>query len=222
MMKEFAEVHEQLLSDIKDALFDDLRQIESKVVDLRNKGVIRILEIGVGAGTNLKYYPQQCRLVLVDPNFYFKLYFDENKSKFPDINLEKFIVSSGENLKGVASNSVDVVVTTTVLCSVENVKSVLREIRRVLVPGGRYYFMEHLLDEYVPHRTQLQKALTWSRIWPWLCDGCKFLPIRSEISLCGFSTVDYREFMLDNSNLKGKVKLLATLMAPHIVGIAKK
>lgn len=50
MMKEFAEVHEQLLSDIKDALFDDLRQIESKVVDLRNKGVIRILEIGVGAG----------------------------------------------------------------------------------------------------------------------------------------------------------------------------
>lgn len=165
--------------------------------------------------------------------------------QFPDINLEKFIVSSGENLKGVASNSVDVVVTTTVLCSVENVKSVLREIRRVLVPvrnsfihdsvkfgckykflirtqGGRYYFMEHLLDEYVPHRTQLQKALTWSRIWPWLCDGCKFLPIRSEISLCGFSTVDYREFMLDNSNLKGKVKLLATLMAPHIVGIAKK
>lgn len=54
--------------------------------------------------------------------------------KFPDITLEKYIVSSGEKLEGLSSNSVDVVVTTTVLCSVNNARKVLREIRRVLVP----------------------------------------------------------------------------------------
>jgi hypothetical protein len=81
-------------------------------VDLRNKGVIRILELGIGSGVapqakakcyvlfmnlecklldatgnfsfkgnNLKYYPQQCRLIVVDPNVYFKQYFVENKGK---------------------------------------------------------------------------------------------------------------------------------------------
>jgi ubiquinone/menaquinone biosynthesis C-methylase UbiE len=53
--------------------------------------------------------------------------------------LEKFIISSGEKLQGVPSNSVDIVVATMVLCSVENARNVLREIRRVLVPVRNFY-----------------------------------------------------------------------------------
>lgn len=49
-MADFSEIHEELTADVKAALFEDLGEIESKVVDLRNKGLIRILEIGVGAG----------------------------------------------------------------------------------------------------------------------------------------------------------------------------
>lgn len=133
-LTEFSERHDELIEPIKKALFADLSDIDSNLIDLRNKGLIRILEIGVGSGSNLKYYPQQCRLVVVDPNPHFKDYFRENMDKFPDINLERFIVSSGERLRGVVSCSVDVVVTTTVLCCVENVPKVLKEIRRVLVP----------------------------------------------------------------------------------------
>jgi len=220
-MQDFAITHDKLTADVKAALFENLPKIESRVVDLRNKGLIRILEIGVGAGTNLKYYPQQCRLVVVDPTMYFKQYFNENKSKFPDVNLEKFVISSGEHLRGVPTNSVDVLVTTTVLCSVEHVHLVLKEIRRVLVPGGRYYFLEHCLDENITRRRTIQKFLNWCHIWPWILDGCKFIPIRTEISLAGFSQIDYREFELDFSNLTGKLKHISKLMAPHIVGIAR-
>ena len=133
-LKQFTELHEELIEPIKKALFADLNDIDSNIIDLRNKGLIRILEIGVGSGSNLKYYPQQCRLVIVDPTPYFKEYFSENSDKFPDITLEKFVVSPGERLRGIPTCSVDVVVTTTVLCCVENVPKVLKEIRRVLVP----------------------------------------------------------------------------------------
>lgn len=115
-------------------MFADLNDIDSSLVDLRNRGLIRILEIGVGSGSNLKYYPQQCRLVVVDPSPHFYDYFRNNVDKFPDINLEKFVRSPGERFRGVPTCSVDVVVTTTVLCCVENVPKVLKEIRRVLVP----------------------------------------------------------------------------------------
>jgi ubiquinone/menaquinone biosynthesis C-methylase UbiE len=77
----------------------------------------------------------------VDPTLHFKQFWDENKSKFPDITLEKYIISSAENLRGVVSNSCDIVVTTGVLCSVDNVRNVLREIRRVLVPVNKQDFI---------------------------------------------------------------------------------
>lgn len=133
-LKNFSELHDELIEPIKKALFADLSDIDSNLIDLRNKGLIRILEIGIGSGSNLKYYPQQCRLVVVDPSPHFLDYFRDNIDRFPDINLEKFVVSPGERLRGIPTNSVDVVVTTTVLCCVENVAKVLKEIKRVLVP----------------------------------------------------------------------------------------
>lgn len=91
-----------------------------------------------------------------------------------------------------------------------------------ILQGGRYYFYEHLMDEYISTRRKIQRFLTWTNIWPWIFDGCKFQPLRAEISLSGFSKVDYNEFELDYSNLKGKSKMLIALMAPHIVGVARK
>jgi len=223
LMKDFTPTWDTLTTDVKTALFADLGEIVSRVVDLRNKGVIRILEIGVGTGSNLKYYPQQCRLVVVDPTFYFHDYYKEHRDKFPDIVLEKFVLSAGEKLKSIPSNSVDVVVTTAVLCSVDDVRSVLRETRRVLVPHGRYYFLEHMLDEYSHKRSRLQGLLTRCHVWPWLLDGCKFLPIRETISNAGFSSVDYKEFSLEFANIKdSRLKFVVGLMSPHIVGVARK
>ncbi|ODM95835.1 Methyltransferase-like protein 7A [Orchesella cincta] len=82
----FSELHDEIIEPVKKALFADLNNIDSSLTDLRNKGLIRILEIGIGSGSNLKYYPQQCRLVIVDPSPHFKQYFTENINKFPDIN----------------------------------------------------------------------------------------------------------------------------------------
>lgn len=49
------------------------------------------------------------------------------------MRLEKFVVTGGENMSMVQDESIDVVVTTIVHCSVKSSEKVLEEIRRVLV-----------------------------------------------------------------------------------------
>jgi len=48
--------------------------------------------------------------------------------------MEKFVLASAEDMKGVEDNSVDVVVSTLVLCSVRSLEKTLQEVHRVLAP----------------------------------------------------------------------------------------
>jgi ubiquinone/menaquinone biosynthesis C-methylase UbiE len=48
--------------------------------------------------------------------------------------MERFIVGFAEDMKDVEDNSVDIVVSTMVLCSVRSIERALKEIQRVLVP----------------------------------------------------------------------------------------
>ncbi len=91
-----------------------------------------ILEIGPGNGNNFEFYPRNCRVIALDRNSYFEKYFHENKSKFPNVFLEKYIIGSAEDMKQIEDHSVDVVVTTFLLCSVKNCCKTLNEIKRVL------------------------------------------------------------------------------------------
>ena len=66
--------------------------------------------------------------------------------------------------------SVDVVVSTLVLCSVEDPRAVLAEIRRVLRPGGRFLFLEHVIAPRFGLLRMCQRSAR--RPWSWLFDGC--------------------------------------------------
>lgn len=92
----------------------------------------KILEIGSGSGNNLQYFPRNCLLTSLDCNSYFEKYFLENKSNFPHITLEKFIIESVEDMTQIEDHSFDVVVATYLLCSVRDRRKALEEIQRVL------------------------------------------------------------------------------------------
>jgi len=101
-----------------------------------------VAEIGPGAGTNLKYLPKNIKWIGIEPNA------EANKVLKEEIQKEGFtdtqiINGVGEKLP-LADNSCDAVVGTLVLCSVNVPEQVLSEIKRVLKPGGRYIFVEHV------------------------------------------------------------------------------
>jgi SAM-dependent methyltransferase len=151
-----------------------------------------ILEIGAGTGPNLGYYPKECRWVGVEPNPFMHPYLRQaaQKAGLP-IDIRPLVA---ERLPA-ADSSVDAVVSTLVLCSVREPDRVLHEIHRVLKPGGRFIFLEHVA---APEGTRLRRVQRLIRpIWKRLADGCH--PDRETgpaILRAGFSTVDMEYFRL--------------------------
>ncbi|KYO27208.1 transmembrane protease serine 12 [Alligator mississippiensis] len=87
------------------------------------------------------------------------------------LQFEHFLVAPAENLNQVADGSMDVVVCTLVLCSVQNVEDVLKEVKRVLRPGGAFYFLEHVAADHSSWSYFWQQVLypTWKLVFNGCC-----------------------------------------------------
>ena len=104
-----------------------------------------VLEIGFGTGINLSYYPEHLQqLVTVDANPGMNA-LAQKRLESSNIRVDNRVLN-GENLP-MADNTFDCVVSTWTLCSIANVEQALKEIYRVLKPGGRFFFIEHGLSD---------------------------------------------------------------------------
>jgi ubiquinone/menaquinone biosynthesis C-methylase UbiE len=101
----------------------------------------RVLEIGIGSGLNLPFYSQKAeRVIGLDPSP--KLLSMARYAARPSMGPVEFVEGSAEAIP-LDDASVDTVVTTWTLCSIPDAPRSLREMRRVLKPGGRLLFVEH-------------------------------------------------------------------------------
>jgi len=99
-----------------------------------------VLEIGFGSGYNLPFYKDIERLYALDPSVELYAYAKERIASvsFP----VEYLHSSAENIP-LDDSSIDTVVSTWSLCSILDLPRVLKEMKRVLKPGGRFLFVEH-------------------------------------------------------------------------------
>jgi ubiquinone/menaquinone biosynthesis C-methylase UbiE len=100
-----------------------------------------VLEIGFGSGLNLPYYSREVkRVVGLDPSETgWKL--ARKRIAASSVPVEHLLLSS-ESIPA-ADATFDSVVSTFTMCTIPDVAAALREVRRVLKPGGRLYFVEH-------------------------------------------------------------------------------
>jgi ubiquinone/menaquinone biosynthesis C-methylase UbiE len=89
---------------------------------------------------------------------------------------------------------------------------VVAEILRILKPGGRFYFLEHVA---AMNGTPLNRFQDWlARPWRWAFDGCHLnRDTHLVLGQAGFSAVDMDCFMLTSP---------AVMIMPHIFGVAVK
>ena len=166
-----------------------------------------ILEIGPGTGVNLAYYPEKVRWIGIEPNPVLHSYLRDaiaQKQITADLRF-----GHAESL-GVPDASVDAVVSTLVLCTVRDVAATLCEILRVLRPGGRFVFIEHVA---APPATFTRAAQRFVKpAWRYFGDGCH--PDREtwkSIESAGFSSLHLDHF-----------RVPSPIVGPHIRGFAVK
>lgn len=179
----FARVYDRTLAPLEDA---GLREWRAELLAGLSGTVV---EIGAGTGLNLAHYPSTVeRLVLTEPE---------------PAMLAQLRGRLGEVADGVAvraeradatalplgDGEADAVVGTLVLCTVPDPDAVLAEARRVLRPGGRLVFLEHVADDDRPERLRRQRRL--DHVWHHVAGGCR-LTRRTEAAIvdAGFTVDD--------------------------------
>lgn len=153
--------YDRLLSAQERAGLADLRR------DLLSDASGRVLEIGAGTGLNLEHYPDAvAELVLTEPQAPMARKLRQRPAA--DDRRVTIIEASAEALP-FDDSSFDTVVSTLVLCTVDDPRRALDELGRVLKPGGVFLFLEHV-------RSASRRLAAWqdrlNPVWRFLGNGC--------------------------------------------------
>lgn len=148
----------------------------------------KVLEVGIGSGLNIPFYPSTIlELCGVDPapELLRMARRRATRAPFP----VELVELSAEKLP-TGDETYDTVVTTWTLCSIPDPETALREMRRVLKPGGRLVFIEHgwspdarvraWQDRLNPLWTRVAGGCTLNRKMDALIEGAGFRIARLE------------------------------------------
>jgi SAM-dependent methyltransferase len=168
-----------------------------------------VVELGSGVGANLRYLAPGSTLIAVEPNpaMHRRL---RRAAARRGVLLELHQVSAEHT--DLPSASAEVVISSLVLCSVAEPARVLAEVRRVLRPGGRFVFVEHVAAPEGTALRRLQRVVR--RPWAWCFEGCSCeRDLASLVRSAGFSTVKVEGYRLRSPFLP---------FNPQIAGVATR
>ena len=163
----------------------------------------RVLEIGAGTGANLPHYARDLEsLTLTDPE---APMLRRLERKGPAALVLR---APAEDLP-FDDDSFDTVVSTLVLCAVDDQPRALREIRRVLRPGGKLLFLEHVRSSE-PKTARKQDRLNGIQLRVGRCNCNR--PTVDTIRAAGFQITDLTH---------GALPTAPAHVRPMVVGVAQ-
>lgn len=154
-----------------------------------------VVEIGAGAGANLGYLAPGTKLIAIEPNLRMH---ERLRKRARKARIELTIVAGGAEAIPLDDASVDEVISSLVLCTVDDPERVLAETRRILRPGGRFRFAEHVAAPRPGPRRLIQRAIR--RPWGWVFEGCN--PANDTVAVleaAGFSELKFERRKLRRS-----------------------
>ncbi len=175
--------------------------------DLLSRSSGKVLEIGAGTGLNVEHYCSEVKsLVLSEPEPHMAA---KLRDAVRRARIRAEVIESPAESLPFPEATFDTVVSTLVLCTVPSPDVVVHELRRVLKPGGRFLFIEHV-------RSDNRRLAGWQdRLrgpWSLFAGGCQ----------CNRNTLDTisRAFTMEEVH-KGRMVGLTPLVQPIIWGEAR-
>jgi len=169
----------------------------------------RVLEIGGGTGANLAFYGNGLtQLVIAEPE---GAMVRRLEHKLEGYRIPTRLIRGPAEQLPLETASFDCAVATLVLCTVADPARALAEIRRLLKPGGRLLFLEHVRSDD-PKLARWQDRLRVP--WSWIGCGCQCNRRTVEsIRAAGFSVLDLRREVFPRA---------APLARPLVIGVAAR
>jgi ubiquinone/menaquinone biosynthesis C-methylase UbiE len=145
-----------------------------------------VVELGPGAGANLRYVAAGTRLIAIEPNTRFHAVL---RRRAAERGIELDLRGLAGEALDLPDASADFVFTSLVLCSVSQPDAVMREVLRVLKPGGRFACIEHVAAPPGTVLASVQRGV--ARPWRWFFEGCELCrDTAGTLRRAGFSRVD--------------------------------
>lgn len=179
----------------------------------------RVVEVGVGTGVNFAFLRDAGvrEVIAVEPNLEF---LPVASAAADNVGMQLQVREGVMEQLPIATGSVDAVVATLVLCSVKDVAKAVAEAHRVLRPGGRYIFTEHVA---APADSMLRVAQGFfDPMQKGLAAGCSLTgqPLPKITSAFGASNTQASHWSLSGDASSPLPPHF--LLSPHLSGFAEK
>jgi SAM-dependent methyltransferase len=164
-----------------------------------------VLEIGGGTEANLAHYPDVDRVTIAEPDPFMR---SRIGPKLEGARVPVEVSAAGAEALPFPDGSFDTVVSTLVLCTVPDQAAALDEVRRILRPGGRLLFIEHVRAAGSMARWQDRLEPLWRRLF----GGCH--PNRDTVAAiedAGFEIEMFESFYPPDP---------LSVLTPHVQGSA--
>jgi SAM-dependent methyltransferase len=171
----------------------------------------RVIEVGAGTGTNFGYYPPDVEeIVAVEPEPYLRNLAEQAAKR---AHARVTVLDAPAEQLPVEAHAFDAAVISLVLCSVADPPQAMRELYRVVRPGGQLRFNEHVRSTS-PRVARAQT--TADRLgWPRISGGCHLArDAEGLIVAAGFQIESVERYAFGIPPLDPN--------KPHIIGVARK
>jgi ubiquinone/menaquinone biosynthesis C-methylase UbiE len=170
----------------------------------------QVVEVGAGNGLNFGHYPPEVEGVLaVEPEPYLRAAALRNAARAP-VPVE--VVDGVAEELPVGDATQDAAVASLMLCSVADQSAALREMHRVVRPGGQLRFFEHVRADTAG--LQRLQAVLDATLWPILFGGCHTgRDTAAAIEAAGFTLERLDRLRFPEAGIP-------TPTSAHIIGIA--
>ncbi|MBI4674226.1 MAG: class I SAM-dependent methyltransferase [Chloroflexi bacterium] len=146
-----------------------------------------VLEIGAGDGVNLEYYHSDAQVIATEPDA-------ESIELITDYQDNVTLAQVDAEDLPFPDESFDAVVGTLVFCTIPDAARALREVKRVLKPGGSLRLVEHVRAKNPVGRAFMQMA---NPAWHWMTGGCNInRDTLSAVHAAGFQVIGTRKKMI--------------------------